>query len=292
MFALDHIHYSRWLPVHIRDMMALSEKHPDIVAEFHAGKFVIHKTSNKFSAMAIDQYHEQNNATVKESGGAIGLTTDPLALRRWMVAGPEVARIVVEFEEYANIAQEDGKHLHHEQYCSVQRTFQKDVNSLIAVFEEFGNPFLEKGQDLLVLDTRDIMDNSVEKTVQEIEAIGEDQYKRFIEERLEKCEKPITEPIIKNKLSLFSKPTIKHHPTRQQNQITALKNDCSLFSRLYINLVKSEMGIWIHSLPMKIRPLHHHCHWEEKLDLVQSQISSIVLNCVKNSCYMHLTLMP
>ena len=57
MFALDYIHYSRWLPVHIHDMMAFSEKHPDIVAEFHAGKFVIHKTSNKFSAMAIDQCH-------------------------------------------------------------------------------------------------------------------------------------------------------------------------------------------------------------------------------------------
>ena len=42
------------------------------------------------------------------------------------------------------------------------------------MFEEFGNPFLEKGQDLLVIDTRDIMDNSVGKTVQEIEVIGED----------------------------------------------------------------------------------------------------------------------
>jgi len=35
---------------------------------------------------------------------------------------------------------------------------------------------------LLVPDTRDIMDNSVGKTVQEIESIGEDQYKTFIEE--------------------------------------------------------------------------------------------------------------
>jgi len=81
--ALDHIHYSWWLPVHICDMMALSEKHPDTVEKFHAGKFVIHKTSNKFSAMAIDQCHEQNNATVKESGGAIGLTTNPLAGIGW-----------------------------------------------------------------------------------------------------------------------------------------------------------------------------------------------------------------
>ena len=62
----------------------------------------------------------------------------------------------------------------------------------------------------------DIINNSVGKTVQENEAIGKDQFKTFIEERLEKCEKPITEPIIKNKLSLFSKTTVKH-PTTQQN---------------------------------------------------------------------------
>jgi len=68
-----------------------------------------------------------------------------------MVAGPEVARIVAEFEEHANMAQEDGKHLHHEQYCSIQHTFHKDINSLIPVFEEFGNLFLH---DLLVLDKR------------------------------------------------------------------------------------------------------------------------------------------
>ena len=87
MFVLDHIHYSKWLPVHFRDMVGLFKKHSEIVAEFHAGKFVIHKTSNKFSAVAIDQSHEQNYATVKEFGGAIRLTTEPLALRHWMVAG-------------------------------------------------------------------------------------------------------------------------------------------------------------------------------------------------------------
>jgi len=43
--------------------------------------------------MADDQCHEQNNAIAKESAGANGLTTDPLALRRWMVAGPEVLKL-------------------------------------------------------------------------------------------------------------------------------------------------------------------------------------------------------
>ena len=49
--------------------------------------------------MAIDQCHEQNNVIVKDSaGGATGLMTSLGALRRWMVAGTEVARMVNEFE--------------------------------------------------------------------------------------------------------------------------------------------------------------------------------------------------
>ena len=81
VFALDHTHYSRWLSVHIRDMMTLAEKHPHVLAEFKSGHFVVHKTSNKFSAMALDQCHEQNNAMVKGSGGAIGLTGNSGALK-------------------------------------------------------------------------------------------------------------------------------------------------------------------------------------------------------------------
>ena len=54
----------------------------------------------------------------------------------------------------------------------------------------------------MVLDTRDIIDSSVRETVLQIEVLGEDQYAKFIEERLVKCEKHLTEPITKNKLAL------------------------------------------------------------------------------------------
>ena len=54
----------------------------------------VRKTDNPFSNIAIDQAHERNNAVVKDDGGAIGLTEDPSALRRWMVAGPEICRLV------------------------------------------------------------------------------------------------------------------------------------------------------------------------------------------------------
>jgi len=276
MFALDHIHYSRWLPVHIRDTMAFFEKYPDIVAEFLAGKFVIHKTSNKFSAMAC---HEQNNTTVKESGGAIGLTTDPLALRHWMVAAPEVVRIVGEFEEYVNITQEDAKHLHHEQYCSVQQKFQKDVNSLIAVFEEFGIHFLRKNKSLIQEILWIIL---LEKQSRKLNQLVRISTKFSLKNDLRNVKNPSQSQL--SKISLFSKTTVKH-PARQQNQITALKNDCNLSSRLYISCQTRDRDLDTFFA-------HHHCHWKEKLDLVQSQISSIVLNCVRSNCYKHLMLMP
>ena len=44
MFALDMCNYSRWLPVHIRDMICLKTKHPSVYDEFLKGKFVVQKT--------------------------------------------------------------------------------------------------------------------------------------------------------------------------------------------------------------------------------------------------------
>ena len=72
-FALDHTNYSRWVPIHIRDMKSL----PDHVRSDLIKFCVISKTHNKFSSMPIDQVHEQNNKLVKGSGGAIGLTENP-----------------------------------------------------------------------------------------------------------------------------------------------------------------------------------------------------------------------
>ena len=69
----------------------------------------------------------------------MGLTENPSALRRWMIAGPEVARMVQEFENSASV---DNCN-HHEQTSAIQREFRKDVISVISSFEALGNPFTE-----------------------------------------------------------------------------------------------------------------------------------------------------
>ena len=93
-FANNNVNYARWLPVHLKDMMSLEQHHPEVVREFHKGNFVVHKSKKEFSAIAIDQAHEQNNAVIKGDGGAVRLTEDPGALWRWMVALPELSRLI------------------------------------------------------------------------------------------------------------------------------------------------------------------------------------------------------
>ena len=61
-------------------MIALNDSHPDVNSQSLKGNFVVKKTTHSFSAFAIDQAHEQNNASVKGDGGAVGLTENPAAL--------------------------------------------------------------------------------------------------------------------------------------------------------------------------------------------------------------------
>ena len=78
--------------------------------------------------IAIDQAHEQNNAVIKGDGGAIGLTEDKAALRRWMVAGPEISRLVDEFSALFGNQQSKKSQKHHEGTFSFQRDFLTKVN--------------------------------------------------------------------------------------------------------------------------------------------------------------------
>ena len=125
MFSLDHINYARWLSVHAHPIMQTSKG----FQQFSEGAFVVHKSLHAFSSIALDHVHEQANALVKGDGGAVGITESPGALLRWMVAGPELARMKQEFEEsIPSVTKDDTRH--HEQVPGVQVLFKKYVASL------------------------------------------------------------------------------------------------------------------------------------------------------------------
>ena len=73
IFALDHLHYSRWLPVFINDLESLPITNPALYKEFVSGKFAVPATSTSFSKMAYDHIHEQNNKIIKANSGYINI---------------------------------------------------------------------------------------------------------------------------------------------------------------------------------------------------------------------------
>ena len=132
----------------------------------------------------------------------------------------------------------------------VQIAFAKDVKSLTKTIEQMGNPFIENSDDLLVLDSRSIVDSAVADTVQCIERTGFDQYNTYVNERLVDQTTPITDTIKCNNLYLFSQSPVKGK-SQKQLQLKSLKQDCSLFLDCTLPL-RYTMVTWMSFSSIKI----------------------------------------
>ena len=137
-----------------------------------------------------------------------------------MVVGPELSRIIQEFECKASVC--NGKH--HEQYSKFQKVFKEDVEGLITAFEDLGNPFLEDSGDLVSLGSSCIMPKEDVETVKTIKDVGEKQFRSFITDRIETQRVPWTSTIHLNKLPLFS---YKPKPSKQKSNFVTLKEERS-----------------------------------------------------------------
>ncbi|KAL9951067.1 hypothetical protein ACROYT_G043662 [Oculina patagonica] len=82
---------------------------------------------------------------------AVGLTENPSALCRWMVSGPEITRIVNEFENsmvtITGFTQAEHSAKHHEDTRSLQSLFYRDVTALTRAIEVMDNPYQPLSQD-------------------------------------------------------------------------------------------------------------------------------------------------
>ena len=63
------------------------------------------------------------NSKIKGIGGAIGHTENDQALRRWLISGPEIARIIEEFEAIHLDASQEEILEHHDAKPSSQLNF-------------------------------------------------------------------------------------------------------------------------------------------------------------------------
>ena len=102
---------------------------PDVYKEFYCGNFVVQRTIIPFSAIALDQAHEQNNAIIKGVNGAVGLLSKDMdsALRRWKAAGPEVCKLLEGNEQLHNITSSENKG----NYTKTKPSFRKLSSTIL-----------------------------------------------------------------------------------------------------------------------------------------------------------------
>ena len=131
-----------------------------------------------------------------------------------------MARLVSEFEASMTTEAELQGADHHEVQRSFHVSFFKDMKSLVTTIEDFGDPFLEESDDLIVLDTKEIAEPAAVTILRQIETVGKEQCNQFITEGLLNRTKSRYDPIKRNKLSLFNfSPPKESCKTSQQLSI-------------------------------------------------------------------------
>ena len=238
LFANNDTNHAPWLSVHLRDMLTMESKHPALAQEFKMGNFAVHKTKRDFSALALDQAHEQANAAIKADGRAIGLTENLSALRRWMVSGPKVSHLVSIHEMEAQNKEASDHFLHHEQTPHAQKTFLERVQKLSQVLQDLGNPFHGDSVDLFSIDTKDVAHPSSVELVHSHLQKGQTQYQNFVKS-LEDNSSSFYEPIRNNSLDFFC----HYKPVTEPSEEKQLKEECHLFSKLFISCQSRECDL-------------------------------------------------
>ena len=122
-----------------------------LLGNISSDSFAGNKTKQPFSQISLDHIHEQINACMKGDGWAIRLTETPNALRRWLVDDHQISQMVREFEDVTDISEMTQSGQHHEQTCSSQAAFGKEMLALVDVLEDLGTHLRKNSDDLINL---------------------------------------------------------------------------------------------------------------------------------------------
>ena len=108
--------------------------------------------------------------------------------------------------------------------------------------EEIGNPFLDESAYLLALDPEEILEDTVVRTIRNIETIGEKLCSEHVEQRQVKSTTAISHPLSKQHIPLFSKRGTKVR-SRSQLEVADLKVNRDLMSRVYVSCQSRAMNL-------------------------------------------------
>ena len=110
---------------------------------------------------------------------------------------------------------------------------RKDFAALKKEFSRVGNPLEDDSEQIYTIVSRNIMDKSFSQSVYSGRCLSQEQYHQYTTDVLVLGNKSIYDTIKRNKLPLY-RSTNKVVVSKIRQRDTSLKQDCHLFSNLYV----------------------------------------------------------
>lgn len=124
----------------------------------------------------------------------------------------EILQIINEFEEV--IKRTDTSTSHQEEAHHLQLSFTDDVKKLAIEIREIGNPFLETECELITLDSRNIMDPEVTKSLKQASSIGTDLHNEYMKKIIEETSLAVSETMKYQALYTFENQPVPVYNTK------------------------------------------------------------------------------
>ena len=97
-----------------------------------------------------------------------------------------------------------------------------------------GNPFLDRGENLKRIDTRDVMEPEVIVSLRSMKPIGKARHETLVDNRLRKCTVALSDVIPKNSLYTFNNRPDSNNA--KPDPLKALKRNTLLITQMFMSL--------------------------------------------------------
>ena len=211
--ASKHTNYMSCLPLYLKDMRELSEKHPTVYTNFIRGHFTVHRTKGKFNGTWTDMVLEQTYNKEGKTSLLKGISLNPKAREKYIKTAPFLTTISEGVKDMAQLRQTTSHH-HGESTKQVleDQALVEKIRKIVN--ENMVNPFTSTNLN-------DLINISSGQKALSLEVINA---RQLGEEAMSKAEKDKSTKITPPTLTTFSskkKPT----PTNAQNVVRIYKEE-------------------------------------------------------------------
>ena len=207
-----------------------------------SGNFAVNKNRIPFCAIGVDHALEHISRMMTVTGVLVGITQNASAWDRFFLTGPELSRLTEEARVMAGSPTAIRKE-HHELSLAVWTRQEDNIARLKSVHRSSINPMKYEEVHLTNIITRVVMPSEVQKDVCNQHDIGQQKYRKFVEERISTNEVSIWARMqkVQMKTRKCARKSVKH---KLADNVVELKDDRSLFARmLIVARLRSEINL-------------------------------------------------